>query len=117
MYIATLLTPRSGSVYDIGETLPSETDDTAEIWRPSWDAATIWDQISADVMSLDDSCGALLDIGDVDYLDSVQCERLLPWLRQRLASSIGIELRELYEAMRSACERAVELGTGVVIEL
>ena len=66
---------------------------------------------------VNDMCDALLGPGDVDYLDARQCELLVPWLAKRLAQPCPYPLNELYPKLLEFAQRAVELGTGVVVDL
>lgn len=62
-------------------------------------------------------CHALLDYGDVDYLDAGQCALLQDWLDSRLDDSLEPRLRALYSKLSDYARQAQILGTGVVIEL
>lgn len=62
-------------------------------------------------------CHALLDYGDIDYLDARQCALLQGWLDSRLEGSLEPRLRTLYHTLADYTQRAQALGTGVVIEL
>ena len=62
-------------------------------------------------------CHALLDYGDVDYLDAEQCALLQDWLDSRLENFLEPRLRILYAKLADYTRRAQILGTGVVIEL
>ncbi len=70
-----------------------------------------------DVDEIDNKCKALLDYGDVDYFDTQKCAILKDWIAERLQKQIVPRYREMLEALSNYCQRAVELNTGVVIEL
>ena len=77
-----------------------------------------FDLIDTDFVNpVNELCGALLDIGDVDYLDAQQCSILVPWLVKRLTQACPHPLDEFYTKLLDFAQRAVELGTGVVVEL
>ena len=76
-----------------------------------------WPLLSADFVDpVNKLCGTLLDNGDVDYLDAEQCKLLDKWLSDRLSRNCNARLRFLYEKLQSFVVRAIELGTGVVVE-
>jgi len=70
-----------------------------------------------DIDSLDAACNDLLDFGDVDYFNAEKCGKLREWIRERLEQPVSARYREILETLMSYCERAIELNTGVVIEL
>lgn len=69
------------------------------------------------VDSIDAVCNALVDVGDVDYLNAEQCKILREWIADRLTRSCADRLKVLYAKLDEYAARAIELGTGVVIEL
>lgn len=70
------------------------------------------------IAPVDELCGALLDIGDVDFLNARQCRLLAAWLKTRLTQdSLNPRLRTIYTILLDYAQRAIEYGTGVVIEL
>lgn len=69
------------------------------------------------VEPVDELCGALIDRGDVDYLTADQCDLLVPWLEKRLERSCPYPLDTFYPKLLEFARRAVELGTGVVVDL
>ncbi len=73
--------------------------------------------IMEDIDSLDAACNALLDLGDVDYFNAEKCGKLREWIRERLEKPVSARYREILETLMGYCERAIELNTGVVIEL
>ena len=61
-----------------------------------------------------------LDIYDVDYYDVDNCTKVANWLERRLNGEWGPcsdTLRKDYELILSLARRALNLGTGIVIEL
>ena len=70
-----------------------------------------------DIDSLDAACNALLDLGDVDYFNAEKCEKLREWISGRLEKTASTRYREILETLKGYCDRAIELNTGVVIEL
>lgn len=69
------------------------------------------------VAPINDVCGSCLDAYDVEYFDAKQCEKLMEWLEDRLQAPCSSRLRHLYDTLLEYAKRAVELGTGVIVEL
>lgn len=70
------------------------------------------------VPALDRICPEnVLDYGDVDYFDEKQCAAIREWLEGHMPGLTSFRLRRLYETLYSYVSEAVELHTGVVIEL
>lgn len=69
------------------------------------------------VDSINDYCDTLLDDGDIDYFDKAKCILLKSWLEKRLPSVSNERLKSLYGKLLEFANRAIELGTGVVVEL
>ena len=89
MYIVLILDPflihrRYGRI-------PETSDapvNSYELHRFTFSAFDYFDLIDTDFVNpVDELCGALLDIGDEDYLDAQQCSILIPWLVKRLAQA------------------------------
>lgn len=70
-----------------------------------------------DIDEIDSKCEALLDYGDVDYFDAQKCAILNEWVAQRLQKPTVPRYHKMLEVLSNYCQRAVELNTGVVIEL
>lgn len=70
-----------------------------------------------DIDSIDDACNALLDYGDVDFFNCEKCAKLKEWIDERLKKTMEPRYRELLNVLNDYCTRAIELNTGVVIEL
>ncbi len=66
---------------------------------------------------VDNLCNALLDLDEFDFLDVGQCALLKPWLEERLKGNVIPEFRSIYEKLLEFATRAIELNTGVVVEL
>lgn len=67
-------------------------------------------------MQIDDACDAVLDYTDVDFLNAQKCEKLVELLEGPI--SIKDEALVGFAAdLKVAAQRAVELGTGIVVEL
>lgn len=60
---------------------------------------------------------SVLDDGDVDYFDKEKCAKMKPWLENELGKNKPERLKFLYEKLLDFVSRAIELETGVVIEL
>ena len=65
-----------------------------------------------------DLIGSLADSREVDMYDAEQCAKLAPWLGEQIKrTDLPPRLIELYVKLKEFSERAVVLGTGVVIAL
>jgi len=62
-------------------------------------------------------CENDLSYGDVDYFNKEKCIILKKWLADRMKKPMTPRLELLYGVLRDYVDRAIELGTGVVIEL
>ena len=68
------------------------------------------------VKGIDKVCPNLLDYGDVDFFDGSKCIILKKWLEEHKGTD-SLRLNELYDILYDFVSRAIELNTGVVIEL
>ncbi len=102
---------------DIPESF-GEPESKVEIYLIDGDPDKDEDLLNEDFIdSVDNYCGALLDLGDVDYFSGDKLIKLAEWLRNRLNQPCHERLRELYTVLLGYADRAIALGTGVVIEL
>lgn len=104
----------AGYYGNVPEPLPGH-EDAFEEWRLEQGDLAILNEGFADEVNV--ACGSLLDLGDADYFDVEQCEKLRLWLVQRLDRGCDGRLEALYLRLLEYAERARELGTGVVVEL
>lgn len=89
-----------------------------ERYQLDFDSFDYFDIIDEDfIQPVDNICHSLLDIGDVEYLDIGQCKLLVPWLEKRLERPCPHPLDAFYPKLLEFARRAIELGTGVVIDL
>jgi hypothetical protein len=56
---------------------------------------------------------ALFDWGDSDFFFPDKCERLIPWLQNRLSKGVNDTIRPVYETMLDYAQKAVNYQTGV----
>lgn len=59
---------------------------------------------------------ALFDWYDCDYFSAKKCQKLQPWLRQRLSKDLKPEVREVYEVILKYTEIAIEADTGIYFD-
>lgn len=96
--------------------MPEDRAGRVEIYK--FDSKTYRDLINKDfVDSVNAACDSLLDISDVDFFDSEKCVKLKSWLENRLAKDIDPLLFSLYGKLLEFANKAIELNTGVVIQL
>lgn len=69
------------------------------------------------VDAINDRCGTLLALSDVDFFDADKCRMLVAWLDEQLEPSPEEIAEPLYRKLREYACRAIELDTGVVVEL
>lgn len=64
----------------------------------------------------DKLCNALIDRGDVDYLNAEQCRLMLDWLEQRLKEPTDPRIETIYRELVEFDNKAIELDTGIVFD-
>lgn len=94
---------------------PSEHDGSYEEFLIDWnDKKILADDFAGPINEI---CDTTLDYCDVDYFDAAKCSKLKDWLEKRLSRPCAPRLRKLYAVLLDYATRAIELGTGVVVEL
>ena len=59
-----------------------------------------------------------LDFGDTEYYDFHQCEQMSFWLEKRLSrKNLNKDLRKIFSLLKTLTDKAVELKTGIEIEI
>lgn len=66
---------------------------------------------------VDERLNALMDYTDVDYLNTEKCIKLEFWLKERLTRDLPEALNPIYEKLLEYASHAVELKTGVIVQL
>lgn len=77
---------------------------------------TDWHAIIDFAMKVNDACDTALDISDVDFFNVQQCRELVKLLNDPIATD-DAALAKFAVDLKVAAQRAVELGTGIVVEL
>lgn len=95
--------------------LPVELDE-GKAERFVGEESDAWLLLDHFVPGIDKVCGNLLDYSDVDFFDSNQCVVIKKWLEKNKVTD-NPRLNELYDVLYDYISRAIELGTGVIIEL
>jgi hypothetical protein len=100
-----------GPTYD----LTMESEDRVESFKfgsgeSEWLINNLVDMINAE-------CNTLLDDGDYDFIDAHGCEILLKCLGKFNLANSSKEVEELIKKMKEFATRAVELNTGIAIDL
>ncbi len=70
-----------------------------------------------DIEKINERCNSLLDYGDVEYFDDRKCSILKDWITERLTRPLDSRYRELLCILIDFCEEAINLKTGVYIDL
>ena len=82
----------------------------------SWDDVDLFDDDNA-IDEIAKRCDSLISYGDSDYFYASKCAILKEWIEERLQEPTAPRYREMLEVLRDFCQRAIELNTGVVIDL
>ena len=61
-------------------------------------------------------CGTLLDVGDIDFIPADKCPDLIAWIEEQ-EDTCTPRIRGHYDILKQFAQQAVELQTGVVVEL
>lgn len=75
-----------------------------------------WRAIVDFALKINDACDTALDISDVDFFDVQKCVKLVKLLDSPIAVDDGA-LAKFAVDLKVAAQRAIELGTGIVVEL
>ena len=70
-----------------------------------------------DIEEMNERCKTLLDYGDVEYFDDKKCYTLKNWITERLNRPTEPRYRALLGVLNAFCEEAINLKTGVYIDL
>lgn len=98
--------------------VPNESNAAAEVFHFVLDSGLSFDEFYWRIVDpINSLCGTLLDDGDVDYIESEACVVLLDWAKGLLQEAEDRWLREWLLKLIEFATRAVDLGTGLVVEL
>lgn len=67
--------------------------------------------------NINNECGLLTAPFEYDYWNSNQCKKLVEWINNNQPIIKGANLDEFFEIINDYCKKAVELNTGVEIDL
>ena len=68
-------------------------------------------------MPVNELCGSILGYGDVDYLDAKKCKILISWLEENTKKESNAKVVDIYNKLKEFAKRAVDLNTGIIIEM
>ena len=92
------------------------TKEQAETYYGDWDdGVMLCEYLLPEMDEKIDDC--LLDLSDIDYFNKDKCVALKDILEAKMKVASSERLYELYTILYQYVLRAIELGTGVVIEL
>lgn len=114
MYFQLIKTKSPRSWYGSVPTPDRSDESQAETFEFDWDDMLL--MLDDFVGPINTICDTLFDLGDVDYIPSEKCADLARWIEVRKESCQGRALK-LYEVLLSFAMRAIDLGTGIVVEL
>ena len=116
MYFSLIKDATNMSMYgDIPEVLWASEDEAETYYGDEKDGGMLCEKLLPAMYENMEDC--LLDYDDVDYYDAQKCVPLKKILEGKLQEPCEPRLRELYTILYGYVKRAIELGTGVVIEL
>ena len=69
------------------------------------------------VKPVDKLCDACLDFDEADFFNAAKCGQIKAWAEGEMRSELPGVLAAVLPKLRDFAARAVELGTGIVIEL
>lgn len=114
MYFALILENKGLTYYGDIPNIPYEPSSQVMIYCLSKEDLKLFLRI---VDELDSFCGALLDNGDVEYFSDDKLLKLKEWLDKYIKEIYDNNLKNLLMILLKYTKRAIELNTGVVIEL
>lgn len=69
------------------------------------------------IVEIAEQCDSLISYGEDDYFNAEKCKILLRWIEERLLKPAVPRYKEMLEVLKDYCQRAIELNTGVYIDL
>ena len=95
-----------------------ETDKRVKYYQleNSWDDVDLFDDDNA-IDEIAKRCDSLISYGEADYFNAEKCFILKTWIDERLQKPTAPRYREMLEVLKNYCQQAVELNTGVYIDL
>lgn len=76
-----------------------------------------WNILEADFIDpVDALCGTLLDLYEDDFFCVEQCVKLKAWIEERLTRETCPALKPVYEKILEYAIKAIDLGTGIIIQ-
>ena len=67
--------------------------------------------------NIDEECDVLAGPYEYDYWDSKQCKKIVDWIEKNQDKIKETELDAFFKVINDYCKQAVELDTGVEIDL
>lgn len=99
-----------GDVPEASSVPDSQVDSTRYRFNDNWQAIIDF------ALKVNDACDTALDISDVDFFDAQKCEDLVKLLDGPISIN-DKALAEFAADLKVAAQRAIDLGTGIVVEL
>lgn len=66
---------------------------------------------------INEKCNSILGYGDVDFLDAEKCKVMIPWLKKNIKSESRKDIVLFYNKLLEFSNKAIELKTGIIIEM
>lgn len=67
--------------------------------------------------NIDEECDVLVGPYEYDYWDSKQCKKIVDWIEKNQYKIKEAKLDDFFKVINDYCKQAVELDTGVEIDL
>jgi len=67
--------------------------------------------------NINDECGTLVANYEYDYWNQEQCKNVVRWIEKNKKLIKEAELEEIFKVINDYCKQAIELDTGVEIDL
>ncbi|MDD7298176.1 hypothetical protein SAMN05720469_102172 [Fibrobacter intestinalis] len=76
-----------------------------------------WNILETDFINpVNDLCGSLLDFDEDDFFCVEQCVKLKTWIEKRFQQETCPALKPVYEKILEYAIKAIDLGTGIIIQ-
>ena len=76
-----------------------------------------WNILETDFINpVNDLCGSLLDFDEDDFFCVEQCVKLKNWIEKLFQQEICPALKPVYEKILEYAIKAIDLGTGIIIQ-
>lgn len=114
MYIKLFLANMPKSDYGDFPIEPSNDSKKIKYYGLTKEEAVCLNSISE---KINNACESLIGLYDTDYLDYIKCKKLLSWIEENINKFSDPMLVGLLNILLDYCSIAINLKTGIIIEL